>query len=111
VFATGRAQELLLILDEYWQQSPHLQHIPIFYASSIATKALRVYQTFINMMNNHIQKIADISNPFRFSHIRNFKGRDFDEFGPCVVMSSPGNDFYLCPLHAITVCKESSERV
>lgn len=28
VFALGRAQELLLILDDYWQASPHLKNIP-----------------------------------------------------------------------------------
>ena len=49
------AQELLLILDEYWQSNPSLQDVPIFYASKLATKALRVYQTFVNMMNMHIQ--------------------------------------------------------
>lgn len=51
VFALGRAQELLLILDEYWQTHPELQAIPVFYASKLASKALRVYQTFVNMMN------------------------------------------------------------
>ncbi|KPP76266.1 cleavage and polyadenylation specificity factor subunit 3-like [Scleropages formosus] len=36
VFALGRAQELLLILDEYWQNHPELHDIPIYYASSLA---------------------------------------------------------------------------
>ena len=35
VFALGRAQELLLILDEYWQAHPELHNIPIYYASSV----------------------------------------------------------------------------
>lgn len=48
VFALGRAQELLLILDEYWQANPHLQDIPIWYASKLASRALRVYQTYAN---------------------------------------------------------------
>eukprot|EP01083_Nonionella_stella_P211099 763644_1 len=42
VFALGRAQELLLILDEYWQANPHLQNIPVCYASNMASRALRV---------------------------------------------------------------------
>jgi cleavage and polyadenylation specificity factor subunit 3 len=29
-FALGRAQELLLILDEYWQKNPMLHDIPIY---------------------------------------------------------------------------------
>ena len=38
VFALGRAQELLLILDEYWQEHPELQGVPVFYASKLASK-------------------------------------------------------------------------
>ena len=30
VVAMGRSQELLLLLDEYWQAHPELHHIPIF---------------------------------------------------------------------------------
>jgi len=29
-FALGRAQELLLILDEYWEQHPELHDIPVY---------------------------------------------------------------------------------
>ena len=47
VFALGRAQELLLILDEYWQANPHLHQVPVWYASKLASKALRVYQTYV----------------------------------------------------------------
>ncbi|RYY74653.1 hypothetical protein EON63_19555 [archaeon] len=42
VFALGRAQELLLILDEYWIQNHDLQDIPIYYASRLANKSLKV---------------------------------------------------------------------
>lgn len=38
VFALGRAQELLLILDEYWEANPQLQSVPIYYASALAKK-------------------------------------------------------------------------
>ena len=90
VFALGRAQELLLILDEYWQTHPELQGIPVFYASKLATKALRVYQTFVNMMNQHIRTLMDVSNPFKLNFIKNMPRNDFDTVGPCVVMASPG---------------------
>ncbi|CAB4065623.1 CPSF3 [Lepeophtheirus salmonis] len=42
VFALGRAQELLLILDEYWGAHPELHEIPIYYASSLAKKCMAV---------------------------------------------------------------------
>lgn len=118
VFALGRAQELLLILDEYWQDHPllqvkfvdcnlanlslslfyctfvvfHPQNVPIFYASKLATKSLRVYQTFINMMNNHVRDLMDqFNNPFKLKHIKSIHNNDdFAMLGPCVVMASPG---------------------
>ena len=40
MFALGRAQELLLILDEYWASHPELHDIPIYYASSLAKKCM-----------------------------------------------------------------------
>ena len=41
VFALGRAQELLLILDEYWQTHPELHGIPIYYASALAKQCMK----------------------------------------------------------------------
>lgn len=91
VFALGRAQELLLILDEYWSAHPELSDIPIYYASSLAKKCMAVYQTFINSMNERIRKQIAVNNPFVFKHISNLKGIDhFDDVGPCVILASPG---------------------
>jgi cleavage and polyadenylation specificity factor subunit 3 len=91
VFALGRAQELLLILDEYWEAHRDLRNVPIYYASTLAKKCMKVYQTYINMMNEKIRKQFAIENPFIFKHISNLKGMDqFDDAGPSVVMASPG---------------------
>jgi cleavage and polyadenylation specificity factor subunit 3 len=91
VFALGRAQELLLILDEYWDSHPELDSIPIYYASSLAKKCMAVYQTYINMMNTKIRKQFTISNPFIFKHISNLRNvEQFEDSGPCVMMASPG---------------------
>eukprot|EP01117_Protostelium_nocturnum_P017547 TRINITY_DN7163_c0_g1_i1.p1 TRINITY_DN7163_c0_g1~~TRINITY_DN7163_c0_g1_i1.p1 ORF type:complete len:585 (-),score=191.54 TRINITY_DN7163_c0_g1_i1:6-1760(-) len=91
VFALGRAQELLLILDEYWQAHPELWNVPIYYASSLAKKCMAVYQTYLNMMNDRIRQQIQISNPFIFKHISSLKGMgSFQDVGPCVVMASPG---------------------
>lgn len=80
VFALGRAQELLLILDEYWSQNPELQEIPIYYASSLAKKCMAVYQTYINAMNDKIRRQIAVNNPFVFRHISNLKVRY-----PCII--------------------------
>nr|XP_054757424.1 cleavage and polyadenylation specificity factor subunit 3-like [Lytechinus pictus] len=91
VFALGRAQELLLILDEYWSNHPELHDIPIYYASSLAKKCMAVYQTYIDAMNEKIRRQINVSNPFVFKHISNLRGMDhFDDVGPSVVMASPG---------------------
>ena len=75
VFALGRAQELLLILDEYWAKNPDLHEIPIYYASSLAKKCMAVYQTFVNAMNEEIRERSAVDNPFVFKHISNLKGQ------------------------------------
>lgn len=91
VFALGRAQELLLILDEYWETNESLQHIPIYYASAIAQRCMPVYQTYVNMMNDNVRRRFEVSNPFDFKYVKNVRQRDsFTDDGPCVFMASPG---------------------
>lgn len=92
VFALGRAQELLLILDEYWSQHPELDGIPIHYASSLARKCMEVYEQSTNNMNDSIARIMrEGRNPFKFEHIQYLKSlRQFDDHGPSVVLASPG---------------------
>ncbi|KAF7256420.1 hypothetical protein EG68_06681 [Paragonimus skrjabini miyazakii] len=90
-FALGRAQELMLILDEYWAEHPELHDIPIYYASQLARKCMAVYQTYIHAMNERIRNQLANNNPFCFRHISNLKSIEhFDDSGPCVVMASPG---------------------
>lgn len=56
-------------------------------------RSRRVYQTYINMMNEHIRQQMDVANPFKFQHITNLKSIDqFDDSGPSVserVSSTP----------------------
>lgn len=95
-FALGRAQELLLILDEYWKKHPDLHNVPIYYASNLARKCMAVYQTYIHTMNANIRsRFAKRDNPFVFKHISNLpqpRGweRKIAEGPPCVVLASPG---------------------
>ncbi|KAI0341996.1 Metallo-hydrolase/oxidoreductase [Trametopsis cervina] len=95
-FALGRAQELLLILDEYWKKHPDLHNVPIYYASSLARKCMAVYQTYIHTMNANVRsRFAKRDNPFIFSHVSNVpqtRGweRKIADGPPCVVLASPG---------------------
>ncbi len=68
-FALGRAQELLLILDEYWKKHPDLHSVPIYYASSLAQRCMAVYQTYIHTMNANVRsRFAKRDNPFVFKY-------------------------------------------
>lgn len=68
-FALGRAQELLLILDEYWKKHPDLHNVPVYYASGLARKSMAVYQTYIHTMNSNIRgRFAKRDNPFVFKY-------------------------------------------
>lgn len=95
VFALGRAQELLLILEEYWSQNEDLQSINIFYASSLARKCMAVYQTYTSIMNDKIRQLTSSSgeahNPFDLKFIKSIRSLEkFQDMGPCVVVASPG---------------------
>ncbi|KAJ3472569.1 hypothetical protein NLG97_g10882 [Lecanicillium saksenae] len=104
VFALGRAQELLLILDEYWGKHPEFQKFPIYYASNLAKKCMLIYQTYVGAMNDNIKRLfrermaeaessgeAGAGGPWDFKYIRSLKNLDrFDDVGGCVMLASPG---------------------
>lgn len=96
VFALGRAQELLLILDEYWEANPDLHRYPIYYVSALAAKCMRVYKTHTSSLNKNVQdRAARGDHPFDFGrgrHVRELKdiGKRFDDSKPCVVLAVPG---------------------
>ncbi|PGH03173.1 endoribonuclease ysh1 [Blastomyces parvus] len=105
VFALGRAQELLLILDEYWGRHPELQKIPIYYIGNIARRCMVVYQTYIGAMNENIKRLfrqrmaeAEASGdksvsagPWDFRFVRSVRSIErFDDVGGCVMLASPG---------------------
>ncbi|KAJ4373296.1 endoribonuclease ysh1 [Neocucurbitaria cava] len=104
VFALGRAQELLLILDEYWSKHPEVQKIPIYYNSSLARKCMQVYQTYVSAMNDNIRRLftermaeAEAAGDtgrrgaWDFKFVRSLKSLErFDDLGGCVMLASPG---------------------
>ncbi|GIX65182.1 cleavage and polyadenylation specificity factor subunit 3 [Babesia caballi] len=96
VFALGRAQEILLILDEYWEANSNLQSVPIFYISPLAQKSLRVYETFVGLCGEYVKEcVYNGFNPFNFKFVKYARSlSDVMPYvhadGPCVVMTSPG---------------------
>ena len=67
VFALGKAQELLLILNEYWQHHPELNNIPIYYQGNLANRALQIFNTHRNLMGDKLRiELESGQNPFKF---------------------------------------------
>lgn len=102
VAAVGRTQELLLILEEYWQRHEEYRQYPIYYASSLARKCMVVFQTYIDAMNDNIrskfqaaQSSANAdgtpNGPWDFQYIRSLKSLErFEDVGGCVMLAAPG---------------------
>jgi cleavage and polyadenylation specificity factor subunit 3 len=92
VFALGRAQELLLLLEEHWASHPELHSVPIYHASKLAAKSLEVYRTYITHMNTRVQTFTLTNhNPWDFQFVKTIRGQEgYRDSGPCVVLASPG---------------------
>jgi cleavage and polyadenylation specificity factor subunit 3 len=104
VFALGRAQELLLILDEYWAKHPQYQKVPIYYNSSLARRCMQVYQTYVGAMNDNIKRLTkqrfaeaeaegDVGRrgAWDLRFVRSLKNLErFDDMSGCVMLASPG---------------------
>lgn len=67
VFALGRAQELCILLETYWNRT-NLQY-PIFFSGGLTEKANFYYKLFINWTNEKIKKTFIKKNMFDFSHV------------------------------------------
>jgi len=87
IAAIGRAQEICLIIDSYWERLG--LDVPIYFAGGMTEKANEIYRRFINYTNESVRKKIYERNVFEFNHIKPyFRGCELD--GPCVIFSSPG---------------------
>jgi len=88
VFALGRAQELCILLDTYWEQMN--LNIPIYFSAGLTEKANLYYKLFINWTNEKIKKTFVKRNMFDFKHIKPFERALIDSAGPMVLFATPG---------------------
>lgn len=100
VFALGRAQELLLLLEEFWDKNPEIQKVPIFYCTPMANKCLRIFETYTALCSDRVQEEANnCRNTWRsMKYVKNLAdsgGPEWDNkvMAPgqaCVVLAAPG---------------------
>ncbi|CAB3363512.1 Hypothetical predicted protein [Cloeon dipterum] len=88
VFALGRAQELCILLETYWERM-NLK-APIYFALGLTEKANNYYKMFITWTNQKIRKTFVQRNMFDFKHIKPFDKSYIDNPGPMVVFATPG---------------------
>lgn len=88
VFALGRAQELCILLETYWE---HMNmKVPIFFAAGLTEKATNYYKMFITWTNEKIKETFVERNMFDFKHIKPFDRSYIDNPGSMVVFATPG---------------------
>ena len=87
-FAVGRAQELLMLLETYWERMG-LQ-VPIYCAAGMAQHATMFYRLFAQWTSPHVQDLirATGRNPFDFHHVHRFERSLLDKPGPCVLFAT-----------------------
>eukprot|EP00747_Dinoflagellata_sp_TGD_P147328 gnl/TRDRNA2_/TRDRNA2_176804_c1_seq2.p1 gnl/TRDRNA2_/TRDRNA2_176804_c1~~gnl/TRDRNA2_/TRDRNA2_176804_c1_seq2.p1 ORF type:complete len:600 (-),score=-40.24 gnl/TRDRNA2_/TRDRNA2_176804_c1_seq2:464-2263(-) len=91
VVAFGRAQEMMLLLENFWEKNSSIQHVPIYEINSIAAHTVSLYQSYIDAMNDEIKKMFKFRNPFRFKyiHAKDKQIRINELSSPCVVLATP----------------------
>jgi len=88
VFALGRAQELCILLETYWERM-NLK-CPIYFSAGMTEKANNYYKMFISWTNEKIRKTFVERNMFDFRHIKSLDRSYIDNPGPMVVFATPG---------------------
>ncbi|XP_072334330.1 integrator complex subunit 11 isoform X2 [Scyliorhinus torazame] len=84
VFALGRAQELCILLETFWERM-NLK-APIYFSTGLTEKANHYYKLFITWTNQKIRKTFVQRNMFEFKHIKPFDRTYADNPGPMVIM-------------------------
>ncbi|GMJ08170.1 cleavage and polyadenylation specificity factor 73 kDa subunit-II, embryo sac development arrest 26 [Hibiscus trionum] len=87
-FALGRAQELCILLEDYWERM-NLK-VPIYFSAGLTIQANMYYKMLINWTSQKIKETYATHNAFDFKNVRNFDRSLINAPGPCVLFATPG---------------------
>lgn len=90
VFALGRAQELLILIESYWERMKDLANVPLYFSAGLTERANDYYKLFISWTNEKVKKTYTDHNMFDFRMIKPWKQEYAEEPGPMVLFASPG---------------------
>ncbi|KAI3389002.1 hypothetical protein SNEBB_006655 [Seison nebaliae] len=88
VFALGRAQELCILLESYWERMKLTY--PIYFSTGLISKANLYYKLFILWTSQKIKETFSERNMFDYKHIGAYEHQFADYNGPMVVFATPG---------------------
>lgn len=88
VFALGRAQELCILIESYWDRMG--LDVPIYFSTGLTERATEYYKLFINWTNQKIKSTFAQRNAFDFKHIKAWDKNNLDLPGPMVLFATPG---------------------
>ena len=88
VFALGRAQELCILIEEFWDRTNLT--VPVYFCHGLTEKATNYYKLFITWTNEKIKQTFVKRNMFDFKHISPFDRSYINNPGPMVVFATPG---------------------
>jgi hypothetical protein len=89
VFALGRAQELCILLEQFWKRM-NLGKVPVYFSMGLSEKATNFYKLFLTWTNEKIKQTFMERNAFDYEHIKPFDRSYADNPGPMVVLATPG---------------------
>ncbi|WVZ64877.1 hypothetical protein U9M48_014336 [Paspalum notatum var. saurae] len=87
-FALGRAQELCMLLDDYWERMD--LKVPIYFSAGLTIQANMYYKMLIGWTSQKIKDSHAVHNPFDFKHVCHFERSFINNPGPCVLFATPG---------------------
>ncbi|EFH51346.1 hypothetical protein ARALYDRAFT_322516 [Arabidopsis lyrata subsp. lyrata] len=99
-FALGRAQELCMLLDDYWERMNI--KVPIYFSSGLTIQANMYYKMLISWTSQNVKEKHNTHNPFDFKNVKDFDRSLIHAPGPCVLFATPG---MLCAGFSLEVFK------
>ncbi|KAI8059085.1 beta-lactamase-like protein [Gongronella butleri] len=87
-FALGRAQELCILIDSYWDRMD--LKVPVYFSTGLTSRANEYYKLFINWSSQKIRTTFVERNMFDFKHIQAWQRGTINHPGPFVVFATPG---------------------
>ncbi|XP_011098501.1 cleavage and polyadenylation specificity factor subunit 3-II isoform X1 [Sesamum indicum] len=87
-FALGRAQELCMLLDDYWERM-NLK-VPIYFSAGLTIQANMYYKVLINWTSQKVKDTYATRNAFDFKNVLSFDRSLINAPGACVLFATPG---------------------